>query len=185
MKKTNTPVAATPASDHPFEKAGLGKAPFRFVGVTRRVGPIKTVDPKSGLIMECGAPGQPMGCCDYCGQGIAECCEIVGADGKRFIVGNMCVTKTNRKNSPLAKRVRSEVSRRSRERRAEAVRAELDTLLADSVTREALAAVPHPQEWRAEKGETLLDSVEWMLDNAGAAGYARTLKQIKSVLGAS
>ena len=33
-------IATSAVGSHPFERAGLGKAPFRLVGVERRVGPI-------------------------------------------------------------------------------------------------------------------------------------------------
>lgn len=75
---------------HPFEEAGLGKAPFRCIGVERRVGPIKCADGS-----EIGSPGQPMGSCDYCGTGIADCFTIQSGDGKRFIVGCDCVAKAS------------------------------------------------------------------------------------------
>lgn len=74
---------------HVFEKAGLGKAPFRLVNVYTKRGPIQL-----GNGLSVGAPNQPMGSCDYCGTGIAECFEILSADGKRFVVGCDCVRKT-------------------------------------------------------------------------------------------
>ncbi len=45
---------------HPFESAGLGKAPFRFAGCESRIGPITLAD----SITQIGSPGQPMGTCD-------------------------------------------------------------------------------------------------------------------------
>lgn len=74
---------------HCFEKAGLGLAPFRCVGMHTEVGPRHLADGT-----QVGAPGQPMGCCNYCGTGILYCFEIVAADGKAFIVGSDCVFKT-------------------------------------------------------------------------------------------
>lgn len=81
---------------HPFEKAGLGAAPFKCVAAYEKRGPIKSYDAKSGVTLEIGYAGQPMGTCDYCGTGIALCFEIKSADGKRFIVGSDCVAKTHR-----------------------------------------------------------------------------------------
>ena len=52
---------------HVFEKAGLGVAPFRFVGVEERRGPIQI-----SATLFVGAPGQPMGSCQLCGTGIAD-----------------------------------------------------------------------------------------------------------------
>ena len=77
---------------HPFEISGLGLAPFRFVGFERKVGPINLAD---GLTI--GAAGQPMGMCDHCGQGIANCFSIKSSDGKTFIVGSDCVASWGRR----------------------------------------------------------------------------------------
>lgn len=68
---------------HPFERVGLGKAPFRVAGYEKRV------------FYACpGAPMQCGGSCDYCGTGIVHTFIIVSADGKRFVVGSDCVAKT-------------------------------------------------------------------------------------------
>jgi hypothetical protein len=61
-----------PALTHPFEGAGLGKAPFRLIRSTR----------------------QPKSCCDYCGTAIALEFWIMGTDGRTFKVGSDCVLKT-------------------------------------------------------------------------------------------
>lgn len=96
---TNTATAEV-ARVHPFEKAGLGKAPFRCVGVETKVGPIVTPD---GTTI--GSPGQPMGSCQYCGTGISDCFWIVSADNKRFYVGCDCVRKTADEGSTLLTQV--------------------------------------------------------------------------------
>lgn len=76
-------------TQHVFETAGLGLAPFRCVGMHITVGPLNLPDGT-----QVGAPGQPMGHCDYCGTGILYNFDIVSADGKAFIVGSDCVYKT-------------------------------------------------------------------------------------------
>lgn len=77
---------------HVFEAAGLGKAPFRVLGVECKVGPIRYE--RNGVEVQVGSPGQPMGCCAYCFTGIMECWSIRSADGKVFDVGCECVRKT-------------------------------------------------------------------------------------------
>jgi len=67
---------------HPFEKAGLGKAPFTCVGVHENV-----------YVTAGGAHKQPGGCCNYCGTGIQYEYEIVSADGAKFVVGSDCVAR--------------------------------------------------------------------------------------------
>lgn len=70
-------------SVHPFELAGLGKAPFRVVGFSVR------------KYQACqGAPVQPGASCDYCGTGIMNVFEILSSDARKFVVGCDCVAKT-------------------------------------------------------------------------------------------
>jgi hypothetical protein len=69
---------------HPFEAAGLGLAPFRFVGMEHKT------------FQACpGAPIQVGGSCDYCSTGISYFCWIESADGRRFKVGSDCVAKVD------------------------------------------------------------------------------------------
>lgn len=81
-KLGSAPVDLSRAA-HPFERSGLGKAPFRVVGYERRV------------FQACqGAPIQVGGSCDHCGTGIIHTFIIQGADGGKFKVGSSCVFKT-------------------------------------------------------------------------------------------
>jgi hypothetical protein len=66
---------------HPFEKSGLGQAPFRCVGVTENVFMLPDGGSKAG------------GCCDYCFTGIRYEFHIESADEKNFKVGCDCVRK--------------------------------------------------------------------------------------------
>ena len=68
---------------HPFQKAGLGVAPFKCVGVST-----------NWYVTAGGAHRQPGGTCDYCGTGILYEYKIVSSDGKQFVVGSRCVEKT-------------------------------------------------------------------------------------------
>lgn len=175
---------------HPFERAGLGLAPFRCVGVEHRVGPIKTTDPKfPGVTFEVGAPGQPMGTCDYCGTGIADCYVIRSADGKKFVVGSDCVMRTySETNTAIPVDIRraiAEVRRQKNEKRNDARRArELATLtplleearafLAANPT--AFAGEPHPMI----SGKTRRDYFEFLL---GMAGNATRIATCRTILG--
>lgn len=173
---------------HPFEVAGLGVAPFRCVGVEHRVGPIKSFDPKfPGVTIEVGSPGQPMGTCDYCGTGIADCYVIVSADNKRFIVGSDCVARTYREvdlSVPSSVRVAmAKVARDKREVRAQAKReallAILQPLLVDAraileANPAAFVTEPHPMI----SGKTLRSYYEFLLQNAGDATRIATCRKI-------
>ena len=97
---------------HPWTKAGLGDAPFRFVGYYESRGPIRCDDGS-----EVGAPGQPMGTCDYCGQGIAHVFVVESKDSKRSNVGQDCIRRLGSDGTTLraaAVRARRDVERTKR-----------------------------------------------------------------------
>jgi hypothetical protein len=153
---------------HPFEKAGLGKAPFHVVGVEIRRGPIEI---QPGLFS--GAPGQPMGCCAYCATGIAECWLIRSADGKVSVVGNECVRRTGQTRlvKEAAPHLR-ELRHAAEDRRIEAAKG----LLQRPDVQHALDSMPAP-EWA--RSETMLGYIEWLIQNAGNAGKIRAVRVIE------
>lgn len=166
---------------HVFERAGLGIAPFRFVGMHESRGPITLADGS-----QIGAPGQPMGTCDFCGTGIAIICTIQGADGRRFKVGNVCVGKAGdeglRKVVDEAVRERRNAHARERnteKREAEWARVKAAKLEVKAVVEknaDALAAMPHPYGF---EGKTALDFATYMLDNGGAPALSKVKAQLK------
>lgn len=94
---------------HPFEKAGLGKAPFRCIGVEEMVFTMPDGYSKAG------------GSCQYCGTGIRWAFQIKSSDGAHFHVGCDCVEKTGivedfdtvRKNSVKMRREAGAMVRRA------------------------------------------------------------------------
>lgn len=158
---------------HPFERAGLGLAPFRCTSV---------VD-----------TGRVSRGCQYCGTGIRIVCNIKSRDGKSFVVGTDCVAKTCISvDTTLALDVRKEVARLKREK-AEARRQRdwerLQERIASArsvlASRSALlTSQPHPFSFLAVQGKTLRDYCEWRLANAGMAGRAdacRTIEEAANV----
>lgn len=77
-------MTAAMNTTHPFEKAGLGTAPFRCTAVTTNW----------FTVPGCPEASKPGGSCDYCGTGILYEFHIVGGDGSTFKVGSDCVRKT-------------------------------------------------------------------------------------------
>jgi hypothetical protein len=67
---------------HPFEKAGLGYAPFRCVGC------------RENWFEMPGFGRKPGGSCNYCGTGILYEYVIKDKNDKTFVVGCDCVEKT-------------------------------------------------------------------------------------------
>jgi hypothetical protein len=79
---------------HKFETAGLGKAPFRFLGVREHV------------FQACpGEPTKPGTSCDYCASSLRFACHFLSADGKEFKVGCDCAQSAGDKG--MQKRIAS------------------------------------------------------------------------------
>lgn len=157
---------------HKFEIRGLGKAPFRFVGQT-----------ESKFVPAPGVPARPGASCDYCGTAIMECFWIRSSDGKESKVGCDCIRKygdAGLKKVALGKKAedRRTKAREKTARDFRELRALLPQILASDAA-QVLKSEPHPQQWRAEKGETLWDSLNWFARNAGAKGLRETLKILK------
>ncbi len=172
---------------HAWERAGLGKAPFRWIGVSEKVGPIR-IRNNDGTETILGSEGQPMGTCAYCLQGIAECHHIRSADGKNFTVGCDCVRRVNAPATPVltkveaaSKKLRNAKARARSAAKAEASTTELAALLADETVRGKLAARPSAQPWKAEQGETELGDVEWLAPRCGHAGRVKLIARLRAL----
>lgn len=102
LRPVAAPAVVAPApAVHVFERAGLGRAPFRFERF------------EVSKYQAChGAPIQPGTSCDYCGTGIMNVFWIRSADAKEFKVGCDCVHKTG--DAGLVKAVRDEERRQAR-----------------------------------------------------------------------
>ena len=181
--ETGTTMIATQTNTmHPFEKSGLGKAPFRFVGHERKVGPIQVG------FMTIGAPGQPMGTCDHCGTGIADCYSVVSSDGNRFVVGSDCIEKLygskNRKSSDLArdpvyrafKAEKNKIASARRHER-EAVKIAAGKAWADQHEAE-LRAIPNIHR----DGESRWDQYQWFMRCAGNKGKLDILDKLQQIV---
>lgn len=155
---------------HPFERAGLGKAPFRFIGMTESKFQ--------------AAPGEPVragSTCDYCPSAIMMVYRIKSADGREFKVGCECVRKVDAKLAKAVDAATRAHKRAKREAEAKDVEQLLHTVLACQANRDKLAAPPHPVTFMAANGKTLLDWADWMLARAGAKGRKEALAAVERV----
>jgi len=154
---------------HVFELAGLGLAPFNFVGMIEKIF-------KAGDQVKAG------GTCAFCGTGIRFCCRIESADGKSFIVGTDCVNKTGDKGIIEAYKNSAEYRSYQRELRYKREYDKIEQvkqLIADNS--EKLASFPHPrgfQDRATGKPLTFLDHCNWYMANAGNSGKCSLFGQI-------
>lgn len=163
---------------HPFEKAELGKAPFRVIGCFQDIGPHRSVCPTTGVTIEVGSPGQPMGVCKYCWQGIAICYMIESSDGKRFTVGSSCVAKTGDKT------ITSEVKRlelkAKNEKADERIRLAYEAFDTDPKVQEYLKAAPLPSSMGNAKGDRKwYGYIEYCRLGAGRSGKTKCARMIE------
>jgi hypothetical protein len=154
---------------HIFEKAGLGKAPYKFLRIENR-----------SYQAAPGAPIQPGGSCRYCSTGIHFFYYLRSADGKTFYVGSDCILKSG--DAGLRRIVKEEERRRRAEQnmlKRQVATEELDRYI--STHADTLKARPHPNEFFAGRGKTLLDYATWMRDNSGLAGRRQVLRTLREL----
>jgi hypothetical protein len=127
---------------HPFELAGLGTGPYRFVGMVSIPSlSLAEANPDAynnalrelprDLVGGCGT-------CANCGMAISNICIVVDAQGRRYGIGSDCVLKTY--DSYLGNAVKVAVAKHQREQRrvrAEHKRAEQHKVWLATVCNEA------------------------------------------------
>lgn len=171
MKRTEN---AALVGKHAFEIAGLGLAPFRFVGASENV--ITYPDGRQ----------QAGGSCDYCGTGIRTECHVKSSDGKTFKVGCNCIDKVG--DTGLLKAYKTSPEYRAKQRALRAIKsaaglAEFKETIAAGADK--LAALPHPMGFTDRKTGfplTALDYAKWMLQNCGDASRRSVLNRLKAML---
>ena len=149
---------------HPFEAAGLGRAPFRVVRLeTREDRASDNAERKSAGKMytdnHCTS-------CDYCSTAIYNAYHIRSADGRTFKVGCDCLKKVDAKLESSAKRI-------ARARRAELIAEkamrERDERLArqrevnGGYTDAELASQKNERD-RLQRSEAALQANGWIID---------------------
>ncbi len=172
MTKTDNPAHV---GLHVFERAGLGKAPFRVTGFT-----VKTFKASPD------SPTQPGTCCDFCGTGIMNVCMIRGADGSEFKVGCDCVARTGDAGLIRQYKNRPEVRAANRAKakaKDHAVTAAWQELIEAPATLAKLGSVTVPgKPWIPGDRTPMLDSLKRVWAMCGASGRATRLKQLKTLL---
>lgn len=180
-----TAAEVADANVHPFERAGLGKAPFRFVGMVQQdlcygEAILSRVEFQATGVLMTTKPG---GSCAYCGTYIVQMFNVKSADGRTFHVGSDCVAKTGDKKlidaAKVAQRKRDAVKRTAK---AADVRRELNALLDREDVRELLSTKQRPQPipgWSKEMN-SLLSYVIFLAGRGGAAGRLRALRLVKA-----
>lgn len=157
---------------HAFEVAGLGKAPFRFIGFE-----YKTYKAHPDAPEQCG------GSCDFCGTAIKNFCYIESADGKRSKVGTNCISKVN--ETGIIKAYKSSPEWRAHQAAIRNHKSQKSMEVLELLITDRLSAFPHPQGFKDFKTGaplTLRDYALWMLDNAGHSGRQKAIAIINRII---
>ena len=164
------PDTHTHNADHVFERAGLGKAPFKYLGYEHKT------------YQACpGAPIQVGGSCDYCCTGITNMFYFQSADGKRFKVGSECAKRSGDKGAIHAVKTQINADKKAKRKASEAE--SIDWLLSNlAAVQQVFGLHPHPLDYRAKKGETLWQWAHWMLANSGNAGKMLVVKKARKMI---
>lgn len=130
---------------HPFQKSGLGLAPFRCVGVQENV-------------YVSGGYAQAGGSCDYCGTGIRWEFLIRSADNRNFKVGCDCVEKTYREYGVEVENFRAIRLEHARQRRQAGAQARREARQQAWEAQRAIWAAERQEAgaaWREEHAELI------------------------------
>jgi hypothetical protein len=174
----------TPGTMHVFEQAGLGQAPYKFKGVEQLRGPI-TLEQHNGVTVQVGAPGQPMGCCQYCSTNIAWLFWLESADGKIFYVGSDCIYKSG--DVGLKAIIDPILAKHEKELRDSRNKLLLD-MFNNFVAEHGkptpwTLTTPHPNYYRARLGETVGNYNEWVFKHAGTVKQAAMARKMLTEAG--
>lgn len=162
---------------HPFEKCGLGRAPFRCVGFYESKYQAIPGDPS--------CPVQPGSSCDYCGNGIMNVFVIKSCDGKQFKVGCDCVAQTAKAcaKTNLERNARALTSAINKIK-TDAANTRKDAVIAAAIERfEAHAADLDRNVEIFGRQRNAAEYIRWMFSNAGRSGKLATAKFLSKLLG--
>lgn len=168
----NDAPTTQPTAIHPFEAAGLGKAPFRFVG-------LQTDDDRAAVQTERAGAGLTYTTnyctsCDYCSQAIHNAFQVRSSDGKQFKVGCDCIRKVGDVRLISAVKAAESAKRRAVSATKRRTKVQHENALIDAFRAgrcDSLRLQPHP---KGREGATAWDYVDWCIENhyVGAAVIA-------------
>ena len=163
-------MTTTATHIHPFEAAGLGLAPFAYVGMTECV------------FVACqGADPKPGWTCAYCQTGIRYVFHVRSSDGKVSGVGCECIRKIGDKKLIKAAETDEKKHQKATKVARETTRIEAAKSMLP-VARKVLAFQPHPNKFRAANGATMVDYCDWMMKNAGTTGKLAACRIIEAAV---
>jgi len=164
---------------HPFEETNLGLPPYTYLGMDEAGQAGFGTNP-----MFTRAPVAGVSACDHCGTVIRYQFWFRSSDGHKFKIGSDCYFKAERNPvTMIDRRTAAQVKKdyaahvgAVRKKRLAVNYEELIAWYDHSDAQEVLNQVGHPNQSRADRGESYASMVNWYLDHAGKATSVKTLK---------
>lgn len=176
-------MCSKPELTHQWERLGY-KAPYRIVGS------------HEAKFQACpGAPVQPAGTCDVCGNGIMLVVRVRDANGVEFNVGCDCAMKVYTRVSggrriteknPFTREIQDIRRKHQREVREARELSNIATgreLIETPGNVARLKSLAHESKYWAEQGQSRWDQYEWFIKNAGRKGKLDQIKLVARILG--
>lgn len=158
---------------HCFQQAGLGIAPFQYVGM---VDQNIQYGEATGIVNGVEFITKPGSTCDYCGTYILNIFRVKSSDGKKFKVGSKCIRKTD--DTDLIRLVDEDLKAHTKKRVADKkiAKEQADATFCLEAIAKGLAHYRHPMPSMAQRGKTLADYAQWMVDNRHYAKLATVIR---------
>ena len=158
---------------HIYESAGVGIAPYKFVGIWQYPGQaMQEANPEvyNRAMKEAPQTKNHICGCALCGTYIVNNYLVKDGNSDLWAIGSECISKINgmKEVAAEAKVAKKKIEKAEKRKKAEAKEFK-DTelakeLLADDRIRARLSEQPHPSEHFASQGQTRLDWAEWMME---------------------
>lgn len=139
---------------HIFEQAGLGRAPYRYLGIEK----------------------QHTGC-QFCATAIMFKFWLLSADGKKFFVGSDCILKSG--DAGLKRLIDADLKKHQKELRLERENTVLSlfegylSFHPEFWTADGPFKGPHPFRYYAAQGRTMADYQKFCFDHSGRSTKAK------------
>lgn len=174
---------------HPFSFT-LGPGPYKYIGF----GQIHTGETFGARY---AGPEMDAGCgtCQHCGHAIMNIYIVQTGEGKRYGVGSDCIQKVHQAGefdnmSTFERELRQhkrDSARIQRKNKAAKIEQEVKSIL--FAHGGILATIPHPNQFRANRGDTFQNYTDWYLSTKHTLGgwqiFKKTLKKALESKGAT
>lgn len=158
---------------HPFEKAGLGKAPFRYVSMIAQE--IRNGERVIGSVGGCEITTKPGGTCDYCGTYIVNMFKVRSSDDQEFKVGCDCIYKVDTK---LTRAIEPDIKKAKLARE----NARIAEAIGNLPHAHSLHSQPHPTKYMADQGKTLWHYCQFLLTRGGQSGKLSGARMVERAI---